>query len=161
MESKDKLKEIDIKNRTCYYFVDIIKVEDIYSGDNLLDEKSYENILIYDISYKAFMGEKPLRIWFDKIDEFIKIDNGIRYLVLDHSRFDKICDIIKYLLVKKEVLQIVLINFARIRIDSYNYLPIEKKLNVPNVMILIKSVVNKDKSNYHYNIFLEKGLYNV
>ena len=40
MESKDKLKEIDIKNRACYYFVDIIKVEDIYSGDNLLDEKS-------------------------------------------------------------------------------------------------------------------------
>ena len=102
-----------------------------------------------------------MRIWFDKIDEFIKIDNGIRYLVLDHSRFDKICDSIKYLLVKKEVLQIVLINFARIRIDSYNHLPIEKKLNVPNVMILIKSVVNKDKSNYYYNIFLEKGLYKV
>ena len=38
------------------------------------------------------MGEKPLRIWFGKIDGFINIDNGIRYLVLDYSRFDKICD---------------------------------------------------------------------
>ena len=28
------------------------------------------------------MGEKPLRIWFDKIDGFIKIDDGVRYLVL-------------------------------------------------------------------------------
>ena len=30
MESKDELKEIDIKNSTCYYFDDIIKNVDIY-----------------------------------------------------------------------------------------------------------------------------------
>ena len=28
MESNDKLKEIDIKNHQCYYFDDIIKIED-------------------------------------------------------------------------------------------------------------------------------------
>ena len=28
MESKDKLKEIDIKNRACYYFRDIIRFWD-------------------------------------------------------------------------------------------------------------------------------------
>ena len=28
MESKDELKEIDIKNHTCYYFDDIISVWD-------------------------------------------------------------------------------------------------------------------------------------
>ena len=38
---------------------------------------------------KTFLGEKPLGIWVDKIAGFIKIDNGIRYLVLDHSRFNK------------------------------------------------------------------------
>ena len=27
MESKDELKETDIKNGTCYYFDDIIKIE--------------------------------------------------------------------------------------------------------------------------------------
>ena len=27
MESNDILKEIDIKNQTCYYFDDIIKIE--------------------------------------------------------------------------------------------------------------------------------------
>ena len=31
MEKKDELKEIDIKNRTCYYFDDIIKDSDTYS----------------------------------------------------------------------------------------------------------------------------------
>ena len=42
MESKDKLKEIDIKSRTCYYFDDIIKDIYINFSDILLDEKLYE-----------------------------------------------------------------------------------------------------------------------
>ena len=50
-------------------------------------------------------------------------------------------------------------NFARIRNDSYDSLPTEKILTFHNVIILIKSVVNKNKSEYYYNIFLEKDLY--
>ena len=82
MDHKDELKEIDIKNRTCQYFDDIMIGIDIDFNDILLDKNSQKNLLIYNISCKTFMGEKPLRIWFDKIDGFIKIDNGIRYLVL-------------------------------------------------------------------------------
>ena len=44
--------------------------------------KTYENILIYEISYKTIMGAKPLHIWFNKINEFIKNYDGIRYSVL-------------------------------------------------------------------------------
>ena len=43
MESKDKLKEIDIKNHGCYYFDDIINGIDINFSDILLDK----NILKY------------------------------------------------------------------------------------------------------------------
>ena len=51
-------------------------------------------------------------------------------------------------------------NFARIRIDLYNFLTIEKTLDFHNIIILTKSVVNKNENNnYYYNIFLEKGLY--
>ena len=49
MESKDELKEIDIKNRTCYYFDNVMKDIDISFSDILLDEKLYENISVYDI----------------------------------------------------------------------------------------------------------------
>ena len=71
-----------MKNRTCYYFDDIMRDIDLYSDDILLEKKSYktyENILIYDISYKTFMGSIPMRIRFDKIDGFFKIYDGIRY----------------------------------------------------------------------------------
>ena len=59
MVSNDKLKEINIKNRLCYYFNDMIKIEDFDFDNILLDEKSYENILIYDISYKILIDAKP------------------------------------------------------------------------------------------------------
>ena len=118
----------------------------------LLDEKSYKthgNILIYDISCKTFMGAKPLRIRFETIDGFIKIYDGIRYLVLfGPERYDTINNRIRYLISEKcGITDIISHNFARIRIDSYNYLPIEKTLAFHNVIILIKSVVNKYVNN--------------
>ena len=47
------------------------------------------------------MSAKPLLIRYDEIDGFIKVHNGIKYLVLlDCSWFDKICDRIKYFLIE-------------------------------------------------------------
>ena len=57
----NELKQVWIKNCTCYYFDDIIKIKD-FKFDILLDEKSYENVLIFDVSYKTLIGSKPLRI---------------------------------------------------------------------------------------------------
>ena len=39
----------------CYYFDDIIKLENFDLDNVLIDEKSDENILIYDISYKTLI----------------------------------------------------------------------------------------------------------
>ena len=48
-------------------------------------------------------------------------------------------------LVKKEGIRYSINhNFARIRIDSYNSLAIEKTLTFLNIVILIKSVVSKN-----------------
>ena len=80
MESNNKLKEIDSKNGMCFYFGDII--EDFDFVNILLDEKSFKNILVYGISCKTLIGVKPLHIRFDKVDGFIGIYDGARYLVL-------------------------------------------------------------------------------
>ena len=47
----NELKKVCIENRTSYYFNDIIKLVDFDLDKNLIDEKSHENVLIYDISY--------------------------------------------------------------------------------------------------------------
>ena len=79
-------------------FDNIIKLEDIDSGNILIDEKSQKNILIYDISYITLIGSKPLRIRFDKTDGFIKIYDGTRYLILFGSeKYDAIYSRIRYI----------------------------------------------------------------
>ena len=39
-------QENDLKNRTCFYFDDIIKAENFNFDNILVDEKSYKNILV-------------------------------------------------------------------------------------------------------------------
>ena len=82
MERNDELQEIDIKNCTCYYFDDIIKTDNFDFNNILIDERSYEYILIYNISYNTLIGAKSFRIRFDKVEEFIRVYDGTRYLVL-------------------------------------------------------------------------------
>ena len=47
-------------------------------------------------------------------------------------------------------------NYARIKIDSHDSLPLGKTLTLDNIIILITSVVNNNQIHYYYNIFLEK-----
>ena len=52
-----------------HHFYDIMKIEDF---DFLLDEKSYKNILIHDVSNTTLVGAKLLHIMFDKVNGFIR-----------------------------------------------------------------------------------------
>ena len=85
-----------------------------FDFDNILIyEKSHENILIYDILYKNLIGLKPLRIRFGKIDGFIKIYDGTRYLVLFFSeKYDVIYKRIRYLLSLKTVSHILFLTIT-------------------------------------------------
>ena len=83
--------------------------------------------MIDEISYKTFMGSKPLRISFGKTDGFSKIYYGIRYLVLrEYERYDAIDDSIKYLTSEKAGIINSINHINQIRHDSNNYLPVEK-----------------------------------
>ena len=74
--------------------------------------------------------------------------------------YNAIFDRIDYLISKKSgITDNINRNFVRIRIDSFNSLPIEKALTFHNVIVLIKSVANESKNNYYYNMFSEKGSY--
>ena len=50
--------------------------------NTLIDEKSYKNVLVYDISDKTLIGATPLHIRFKKIDGFIRVYDGTRNLIL-------------------------------------------------------------------------------
>ena len=152
MKSKNEFKGINITSRACYYFDNKINGSKINFNNILLNEKLYEIISVYNISYKTRASPEPLRIWLDKIDRFIlALDGKMKHLILfDYRLFNKICDKIKY-----QNQNIKLKN----GIDSYNSLPIKIILTFHNVIIIIKPAVNKNKNEYHCNTFLEKCLY--
>ena len=43
----NKIKEIDVKNHTYYFFDDIINIKNLDPDKMKIDEKPYKNILIY------------------------------------------------------------------------------------------------------------------
>ena len=122
MASSDELKELDIKNHTYYYFDDIIQIEDLDLNNFLKDEQLYENILVYNISYKTLIDAQPLHIRFDEIDGFVRLDEGTKYLVLFRSeKYDSIYNRIRYLIsIKSGVTFIISHNYAKTEVDSYD-----------------------------------------
>ena len=96
----------------------------------------------------TFIGSMQLRINFNKTAGFIKIYDGIRYLVLFSYLYDKICDKIKFLMKKwKKVLQIALNIILQKSELIHNILSLLNRILIfHNVIILIKSVVNENKS---------------
>ena len=50
-----------------------------------------KNLLVYNISYDSYINYKPLLIRFNKIDRFIRVYDGNKYLVLFGSeKYDSI-----------------------------------------------------------------------
>ena len=64
-------------------------------------------------------------------------------------------------LVKSGITYVFPHNYARINVDSYDSLPLGKALTLHNCITLVKSILNKDQNRHYYNIFLEKGLYQL
>ena len=68
-----------IKSCTCYYLDSKTKFDGFDFDNILLDEKSYENILIYDVLYKTLIDTKLSHIMLDDVDGFIRNYDGVKY----------------------------------------------------------------------------------
>ena len=86
------------------------------------------NILSYNISYKNLIAAKSLHVRLHKTDGFIRVYGGARYLALFGSgKNDSIYNIIKDCVsVKSDFTYVISHNCAKIKVDSYNSLPLEK-----------------------------------
>ena len=93
----NKVKDIDIKHRTYYFFDDIINIKNFDPHNIKIDEKSYKNILIYYIGYVTIKDSKyvkidsvsPLYLIFNKVNGYFEEINGNKYLALVHTNENK------------------------------------------------------------------------
>ena len=92
-----------------------------------------------------------MHIRFDKTDGFIRIYDATRYVTLFGSaKYDAVVDKVRHLVSLKSGITYIFSDYsAQVEIDSYDFLPVGKILTLHNVIILTKSVVNKDKNHYY------------
>ena len=76
------------------------------------------------------IGAKPLCIRFNKIDVFIRVCNGTRFLALFKTeKYDVIYNRTRYLISqKRRNTYVISHNYAKIKVDSYNSLPPAKNI---------------------------------
>ena len=80
----NKVKDIDIKNHTYYFFNDIINIENVDPNNIKIDEKSCKDNLIYYIGYMTIKDSKyvkinsvnPLYLNFGKVNGYFEEING-------------------------------------------------------------------------------------
>ena len=87
-------KEINIKNRTYYFFDDMIDIRNFYSNSLKIDKKPYENVDIYCIGYitiKKFSdcenihSVNPLYLIIHSATGYFKEKYGKKYLIIDST----------------------------------------------------------------------------
>ena len=95
-------KQINIKNRTYYFYNDIIDLESFNARLLKIDKKSYKDIDIYNIGYvrKKQIGDcmninsvNPLYLGITHVNGYIEEKGTDKYLVFDST--DKIKELLK------------------------------------------------------------------
>ena len=90
----NKVKEIDIKNRTHCFFNDIIGIKHVDLNSIKTDEKSCKSIFIYYIGYVMIKDSKYVNInsvnllylIFIKVNGYFEEINGNKYLTIVKER---------------------------------------------------------------------------
>ena len=167
-----KVKELNIKNRTYYYFNDIIDIKDFHSNLLRIDKKQYKDIDIYYIGYITVkkIGDcenidsvNPLYLMIHSATEYFKEKYGEKYLILDSTeKYDEV-----FSGIKKEIETInggkelfYEKNYARIGVNTDDDVPLNKPLKFPTLTIIIRCVFQEGEKLYP-QIYLDECLYQL
>ena len=170
------LKEINIKNRTYYFWNDQIYINNFDVKNLKLDKKKVMDVNVYYIGYVTKKPEynddsvNPLYLTVSELDGFIDEKNGNKYLNI--SLKDSNNDIlIKYVEVWSGIKdKIKMINndsvveydkdYMKIKFDSDHNLPLNKVLKFHALTIIIRIVFERD-GKYYPQIFLDEALVDI
>ena len=166
----EKIKELNVVNRTYYYFNDIINIKGFPSNLLRIDKKLYKDTDIYYNGYITFKklsrceninSVNPLYLMIQSATGYFKEKHGKKYLVLAPTKkYDKV-----FSGIKKEIETVnggkklfYEKNHAKIKINTYDDIPLDKKLNFPTLIIIIRCVFQEGEKLYS-QIYLDECLY--
>ena len=149
-------KDIDIKNRTNYFFNDLINIKKFDPKNIKIDEKSYKNIFIYYIGYVTIKVSKyvkiyivnPLYLIFNKVNEYFEKINENKYLTLVPTNESKE-KIKKYEKIWSKIRD--LIRSLTKNSDDYDEKYMEIKFNSDDELIEISTMTIVLRAVFHEN----------
>ena len=168
-----KTKEIDIKNRTYYYFSDIIDLDEFDESKIKVDKKDFNDIDIYYLGYEykkkitecKIISVNPLYLRILGIKgQFEKGKDDAWYLVISDKDdvYKKLIDIFES--IKNEIIEKTWDalkhdkDYMKIKFESNNIFPTDEDVNIPIATIVIRAIFAKD-GKYYSELFLDDGLY--
>ena len=151
----NKGKDIDVKNRTYYFFDDIINTKNFDPNNIEINEKSYENIFIYYIGYVTIKDHKylkinsvnPLYLFFSKVNGYFQEINKNKYLMLlsaNESKekikkyeelWSKIRDLIRLITRNSDDYNE---KYMKIKFNSDDELPLNKTKEIPSMIMVLE-----------------------
>ena len=165
--------QVNLKYRSYYFWNDQIWINNFDAKNFQLDKKSVMDIIIYYIDYVTKKTEyninsvNLLYLFISELDGFIDEKNGNKYLniTLTDSNNDvsikhaEIWNGIKNQIKKINNDSVVEYNkdYMKIKFDSDDNLPLNKVLKFHAVIIIIRSVFERD-GKYYRQIFLDDAL---
>ena len=171
-------KQINIKNRTYYFYNDIIDIKTFDSKNLKLDKKTYKDLDIYNIGYVTIKkigygydinSVNPLYLRIDNANGYIDQKDSNKYLVFDSTDknkkllkryddvFNGIMDKIKE--IDDDWLEYTE-DYMKIRFTSDDNLPLNKPLKFYNMTVTIRCVFSEDNKLYP-QVFLDEALYSL
>ena len=165
-----EVKELNIKNRTYYYFNDMIDIRNFHLNLLKIDKKLHRDIDIYYIGYitiKKFgdweniNSVNLLYLIIYSATGYFKEENGEKYLILDSTEryedvFSRIKSEIKTINDGKELFYEK--NYSRIGINTDDDVPLNKPLKFPTLTVIIRCVFQVGEKLYP-QIYLDECLY--
>ena len=157
-----EVKQINIKNRTYYFYNDIIDIKNFESRLLKIDKKSYKNIGIYKIGYitikkiddcENIYSVNPLHLLIAHVNRYIEEKDVNKYLVFDSTDenkelLKKYNDVFNGIMDKiKEVSNGECDyekDYMKIKFNSDDNLPLNKPLKFHLMTITITSVFEED-----------------
>ena len=169
-------KQLNIKQRTYYFYNDLINIKDFDARLLKLDKQTSMCLNIYYIGYVTkkpqwnVNGVNPLYLMINRIDGFIEEKNGDKYLnISDTDRNSEVLR--KYSEVWNGIKDYIeKINddksgkydkdFMKIKFNSSDDIPLNKQLNFPTITGIIRNIFEKD-GKYYPQSFLDEYSYEV
>ena len=176
----EEVKQISNKNRTNYFYNDIINLKSFESNLLKVDKQHYKRINIYYIGYvtikkvddcESIYSGNPLYLLVNHASGYIEQKNGNKYLIFDDSGNENKGLLKKYADVWSGIKnKIKTINggkendygkdYMKIKFNSDDDLLLNKPLKFHAITIIIRSVFKEDGKLYPQN-FLDDALYEL